>query len=234
MKIALCLSGQPRGLIKAYQYVSASLLTRYKVDIFCHSWYQNEQTELSLILKLYNPKSFLFEKDWQLELKRKNYNIASPLHPAYYTFSAYKSIMESIKLKKIYEKQNNFTYDCVIRSRYDYALNKKFIFENEDMNKIHFPFENINGDTKPFYTDQFAFSNSTNMDIYSMVYCNIDDYHDSGCRINGEDLLNAHLIKNNFTENKLKFHDVNHPFFGGPYNYGPHSLVRDDIKNYLK
>ena len=233
MKIALCLSGQPRGLIGAYQYISASLLTRYKIDVFCHSWYQNDQSELHLILKLYNPKLFLFEKDWQLKLNRNDYKIASPKHPAYYTFSAYKSIIESNNLKSKYEKENSMKYDCVIRSRYDYALNQKFNFEQEDMSLLHVP-DCLTNQEKTVCTDQFAFSNSDNMDKYSMVYENIESYHDLGCIINGEQLLIMHLDKNNLLKQKLKYHEMNHPFNGGLHNYGPHSLVRDDIKRYLK
>jgi hypothetical protein len=65
----------------------------------------------------------------------------------------------------------------------------------------------------------------------SINYENIDDYHDQGCRINGEDLLMMHLSKKSLVGDRIKYHGMNHPFCGGLYNYGPHSLVRDDIQN---
>ena len=101
------------------------------------------------------------------------------------------------------------------------------------MNLLHVP-NCLTNEERTICTDQFAFSNSDNMNKYSTVYENIDEYHDLGCKINGEELLIMHLNKNGLLKQKLKYHEMNHPFYGGPYNSGPHSLVRDDIQKYLK
>ncbi len=38
MKIALCLSGQPRCVKQGYEYHKKNLLDHYDVDVFCHVW----------------------------------------------------------------------------------------------------------------------------------------------------------------------------------------------------
>ena len=38
MKLALCLSGQPRSYAKTYEYLKQNLLDVHDVDIFIHTW----------------------------------------------------------------------------------------------------------------------------------------------------------------------------------------------------
>lgn len=51
MKIALCLSGQPRFYKEAYYHIKTNLIDRYNIkDIFCHFWWDpqtNNQGELA-------------------------------------------------------------------------------------------------------------------------------------------------------------------------------------------
>jgi len=79
MKIALCLSGQPRFVEKAFPNIYENLIRGYDVDVFVHSWIDEDKSYQfrndgiwrnvtqdvninSKILDLYKPKKFLFEK----------------------------------------------------------------------------------------------------------------------------------------------------------------------------
>lgn len=83
MKVALCLSGQPRLYKEAYPYIKHYLINRYKIkDIFCHFWWDpqtNEQGQLAgwsnsyyeennsnenilqNLINLYNPRKIGFD-----------------------------------------------------------------------------------------------------------------------------------------------------------------------------
>jgi len=99
------------------------------------------------------------------------------------------------KLKKQYEKDNNFKYDCVIRCRFDYFFTKKY-----DLNNFNFNFLNIKSDcnhTPYAINDHLALSNSQIMDIYSDIYNNIDHYYNKGIEFNPEVILGYHIQINN-------------------------------------
>ena len=180
MKIALCLSGIPRNLNKAYPNIKKQLLDPYSPDVFIHTWYNKEDIGvplfnswgqkieeqldnfiLSNIFEKFNPKKLLVENQIDFDLPKKlnfpkyGFNMVSMLY----------SINEANNLKKRYEEENNFTYDIVIRSRFD--LN---IFGNLDLfsldldNKIHCLKEcpHFNG-----VNDQFAVGSSQNIDVFS-------------------------------------------------------------------
>jgi hypothetical protein len=231
MKIALCLSGQARGLEKAYEYVNRNLLSCNDVDVFCHVWGDG-----SLVEKLYSPRKILVEYNDVIKIN-KNYNDYNPNHhtknTAFNTFSMFYSIMKSNELKTSHEQKNNKKYDIVIRSRYDYAIARNINFLEYDSERIWTPVVKLCMPDYFLCNDQFAFSNSSNMNVYSAVYDNIDLYHSSGVFMVGEAML-AEQLKRNGLSQFVSYIDMWDPFFGGTYNYGPHSLVRDDMQSWIK
>jgi hypothetical protein len=70
------------------------------------------------------------------------------------------------------------------------------------------------------------------MSIYSDVYPKIDFYHQTGTLVNGEDMLSRHLKESGISD-KVSYVDMWDPFMGGKYNYGPHSLIRDDMEEWV-
>jgi hypothetical protein len=81
MKIALCLSGQPRFVEEVAPYIRANICDDYDVDVFCHLWFDEQlQTEpykyggsgnwenqriplnaVDNVIKIYNPKLYKVE-----------------------------------------------------------------------------------------------------------------------------------------------------------------------------
>ena len=81
MKIALCISGQPRAYEKGYDDIKKYYLDKYNIDVFIHTWkdniykgtpffegddktkvYEYNKNMYSDLVGLYNPKSFLIDK----------------------------------------------------------------------------------------------------------------------------------------------------------------------------
>ena len=177
MKIAFCLHGNI-GMLYTHkrqyewsQYVDYRIgyehfkkhvfNTNDHVDVFIHSW--NNEFEKD-ITNLYNPKKALFEKqktfgaEWgdKVGATRKEH-----------MFSRWYSAKESLRLKKEYEENNNFTYDYVISTRFDLLFLKDLNFNLfKDNTLLYVPFNNNYMTHNPRIVDYFFFSNSKNMDQY--------------------------------------------------------------------
>jgi hypothetical protein len=225
MKIALLLSGQLRSFATGWSYINKNLLTHHGVDVYFHTWSKNWNPQ---VISLYKPKDFIVEFDG-LFGEYSGYRIASPMHPARNFFMMYRSIM----LADLIRQSSGVEYDWIVRTRFDFALNKKIEFDELDKSKMYFCDTQRNADHTAVH-DQFVVSNPKDMSIYSSVYRKIDLYHDSGCILNGEDLLIRHLKEHGMlTPSKISYMDLNPPFLHGKYNYGKHSLIRDDMENWI-
>lgn len=87
------------------------------------------------LLNQYKPKSYIIEKQRRFyhrdfSITEENFSICYPWAAGYdrnsfvkdrgvCTHSMWYSIMQSISLKELYSHENEFTYDCVILSRFD-------------------------------------------------------------------------------------------------------------------
>jgi hypothetical protein len=216
MKIALCLSGQPRYIDDGYNGIYKNILSKYSPDIFIHTWWNDSMKNkkmdlpsslssdrtyywkddtLDLIESRYSPKVFFHQPQIEFETySNVNYELCRPSN----VHSMFYSIEQSNEIKKKYEIKNNFVYDAVIRCRFDTQFNKF------DINLLNIDLNYINCYTLShgFPNDQFAISTSENMNTYSSVYSNLEKYQKSGwTRFIGERLLKHHLDLNNLDWN---------------------------------
>jgi len=139
MKIAMCLSGQPRTWRKCYQSWFKNICPGYEVDIFFHMWDFNTlsmaalsknfqpDTELTVeekqeIIDTLKPKKFKFDNRkiiYTHDSKHllTNEFVKDPV--GWWCRSQYYSLWYAARLKRMYELENNFQYDMVIRNRPD-------------------------------------------------------------------------------------------------------------------
>jgi hypothetical protein len=181
MRIALCLSGQPRTL----KYAAPSILNFFSdthtYDYFCHAWdYNNykkksdgiswtpneliDKDELTNDLAIFNPKSIQIHGKCDLP---RTYN---------YWSSLFYSAWCANHLKKKYEIENDFRYDLVIKLRYDLVFNPGRRFklnhplENDleiyCMHHERMPYEYM----RPNFSDIIYYGSSRAMDGLSDVY----------------------------------------------------------------
>lgn len=177
--------------------------------------YLKENTE-ELIRHLYKPKDILIENQKafipeHLAFRKKTpagNDIDNPYKNKWfirpqYMFSMFYSINKSNDLKKSYELKNNFTYDCVIRCRFDLNfLSKKINFNNLDMD---FVYAMRHSHCSYSFHDTFNFSNSNNMDKISSVFYHIDNYYKKGVEFCPEIMLGYHLVSNNLPIKIINF-----------------------------
>jgi len=122
MKIALCLHGlfnsttdSTSNGLDGFEYIKKNILSKGDVDIYIHSWEEDKKNQ---IIDIYQPKSFIFEKqkDFSNIIYERNLNSLnnSPRSPQN-VLSHFYSISEVFKL--MYD--TNHHYDIVIKSRFD-------------------------------------------------------------------------------------------------------------------
>lgn len=216
MKVAICLSGQPRFIEEGYNNIFEKITSKYDVDFFVHTWWNNElsatgcsrkytykSNALELIMEYYNPVLMLKEPQINFNTYTDvNYETMNPVS----LYSMFYSIKWANDLKSFYEKKNKFKYDAVIRCRFD------ILIESFNINLLDLDLSDINlsyiytdtvGNGHP--NDQLAISSSENMDYYCGLYDKIDDYYNEGFKnFVGERILKYHLKNKLYISDKIK------------------------------
>tara|TARA_R110000787_G_scaffold261499_3_gene366851 strand:+ start:275 stop:919 length:645 start_codon:yes stop_codon:yes gene_type:complete len=210
MKIALCLQGLSSGrndkgnevsFMKSYEYLKQNILDKDDVDVFIHTWNDNDD-EIEAIKSAYNPISSIFEKQIKFG------NEVTKIHSIK---SRWYSHMKSVELKRQHEIINNIIYDFVLVSRFDNCFLTPFRFCEYDKNCIyssnwHHP-HNING-----FLDYWFLSDSSTMDKFSNLYDMTESYlEDIGIQSNhflskhhaNELDLTQKYIKHEYTDFRL-------------------------------
>jgi len=190
MRIAICLSGQPRTIDYSAPNILQYFSGDHDYDFFCHSWDYNtykrkkpnpepdehpvywdgdESVDVNWLtekINLYKPKKFTIESVGTFNNRRFPWDSLS------------YSMMCANNLKKQYEIENNFRYDFVVRSRYDIIFDPTYRFTindyaNRDNHldifctneaRMDFEFSRIN------VSDEFFYGSSTAMDMLSDLY----------------------------------------------------------------
>jgi hypothetical protein len=213
MKTALCLSGQARFLEKCYyESMKPNILDILKPDVFIHTWdvssmaghyFINGSNQImgdkipenlmEKVIELYQPTKHIIEHQIFFEQEKWKERLMLSIKSDH-LYSMFYSIYKSNELKKQYEKENNFTYDWVIRIRFDMALPSGPLFLDKLDNNVLWVatgcFDNTNG-----YLDSLGYSNSKIMDIYSDTFNHIDNIinENPSMGICGEYVLRKHI-----------------------------------------
>lgn len=185
-KTAICLSGHLRTFEKTINSFKRAFEPLKNYDVFIHTWdnlgFDPSRGDIGLanintnnlrqkINEVYNPKVLTI--DPYLNQNGDKYRFAaSGVRDPGFVLGMFYSLKQANLLKKNWEKSNNFKYDLVIRARADIIYDNQFSVQDIlNLDSICIPNHGWSG-----MNDQFAFSNSKFMDIYSMCYDYIDDY----------------------------------------------------------
>jgi len=230
MRIALCLSGQPRSYKKAHEYIKRNLLDKYTVDVFAHAWRPQVGRMIVFddINRLYSPIQFIMDEALP-ETINSDLFVPNASHPANFCTSMFYSIHRANDFRIREEAKKAKNYDFVVRSRYDLALNKVIDFSSLKPGVIY-----VSKDTdgpNPLLNDQFAIGDSQTMNIYSGTYMMLrlwaQKFNTPLC---GHEMLQTQL---NYFGIPVERIDIDHPFNDGKYNIGRHSIIRDDMETWV-
>lgn len=205
LKTALCISGHLRTFEENFDSVRVNILEKMDCDVFIHTWdkvglahrgldakYHNTETYklVDKIEKLYNPKKLVIEPSKAFLVSNLMQSRLIDRRDIPGTLSMFYKIEQCNNLKKEYEQENNFTYDCVIRFRGDLFVENPLPVDTfTNLNTVFFSnYGHFGG-----ISDQFAYGNSSIMDIYSSLYSNIQKYLEEGAPMHPEKLMKYHI-----------------------------------------
>lgn len=208
IKTAVCISGFLRTFELCYDSIVKNILNKLDCDVFIHTWdviganlrhFDRKVSGLytagfhDKIHKMYAPKKMIVEPAINWELTPIMIKQIEHGRDPRGVLSMFYKIKACNDLKKEYEKENNFTYDCVIRLRADLTFQAPIPVDlGTNFNSLYIPrFGDFGG-----INDQLAYSGSQTMDKYCEMFDRIEEYLTLGVRINPEQLLKFHLVKN--------------------------------------
>jgi hypothetical protein len=224
-KVALIYSGQPRHLRECYANHKKNFYESnpdWEVDVFAHIWYDEswvgsyfwdsyknrgkwDADLIPYIEENWNPKALEFEEpkdfesDWQPDQRFP--------HPVNNIISMFYSLEKANNLKRKYEEENNFKYDCVVRLRTDEFFYKDIgSLNNYNLNTVNVHNEYAHLDYG--INDHFAFGSSELMDKYLSVCSNLETIINEGAAINPETLIGWNAQEHHklpITKNKFAY-----------------------------
>ena len=187
IRIALCLSGEPRSTMACFPYIYETFLKKNKVfetDVYIHSLKGFRAFEL------YNPKNYNIEylktEDYKSIYGKINHQVDQLLNNKINkNFTTFSNTLTN-QLLMFYSIQKSFnliqeTYDVYVRMRYDTIFKSKFFINSilneilENKYDIFIPQNHLTQTIQSEYNDQFAMGNYKSSKIYSNTFANISD-----------------------------------------------------------
>jgi hypothetical protein len=229
MRTALCLCGIVGGkggrdggggnvpFEECYNTYKDRIIDINGADVFIHSWSCDVKDE---VVGLYKPVKYEFNQQKTFKKERKLFTslAAKKQESAYRSLSRWYSTKKVIELKKAYEVENKFKYDCVMLARFDLLFFVDLNFSNYDLKYLHASNWNtpmglpgrphIKADKvnrsldRDGFLDLWFFSNSDTMDEFAEVYDGI---------VRKEYSVSQHsapwdrLVKNGYSKNDFKY-----------------------------
>lgn len=204
MKVALCFAGLPRYVLQTYEYWNKSLLTPYAPDVFIHTWCDSHVDALQAqLLSLYKPKCCVVEAPRHMPTEIYTDRIWPHRTTPAGVLSQWYSVQQSILYKQSHELAHGFTYDVVIRARFDWFLAQVDLQVNDSWNIAHTPTLNghrfrLRDQILTGVNDQFGYGSSKTADMVSQVFDQIPNlYQNERVDFCSELFLKAHLHLNN-------------------------------------
>lgn len=159
MRIALCLSGQPRTWRRTRESLTA-FFAGHDVDVFLHSWAEEDPAELQAVIDAYRPRAHAITERPLFVAEKRLLAERFPTRPPLTLFDMFHSIAESLALVEPVAGD----YDLVVRARFD------AMFEGAWSGEAPAPGQVIVPDLYPDASgcnDQFAIGDATAMRAYA-------------------------------------------------------------------
>jgi len=213
IKIALCLSGEPRYSMFCFPYIYESFINlgnKYEVDVFCYF------RKPFRAFYSYKPKSYLYDTFYEKEVWKFIDNIKLPdvLQKNKNFYDSYTQqtnliinpILMFDGMYKSFKIANDYSnYDIYIRSRYDFFTKNQIqlhpVLEKIQEKKFDLFIpekeKTLNGIENIEYSDQFAIGNFKGMERYVNVLSDLNNLLEITKEWRGERWLFNYLNNSN-------------------------------------
>ena len=116
MRIAVCLSGQPRTWRHTYESLFA-FFGDHELDVFLHTWSETDSAELEALAAAYQPRRVRAEERPLFVEEKRKMAALFPISPPLTVFDMLHSMAASLALAL--EAHDVLPYDFICRSRFD-------------------------------------------------------------------------------------------------------------------
>ncbi len=165
MRIALCLSGQPRTWRHTWR-TAVGFFADHDVDVFIHTWDETNPAELQDVLAAYAPRAFKVEPRPLLIAEKRRMAELFPVSPPFTIFDMFYSMAASIELA-LETNGDDRSYDAICRSRFDLIHDGHWTGGPPAPNTIVVPAtEEVEANT---CNDQFAIGDPAAMRQYASI-----------------------------------------------------------------
>jgi hypothetical protein len=162
MRIALCLSGQPRTW-RATCASLAAFFAGHEVDVFLHTWREGDPGELAAVVEAYRPRAHLIEERPLFVREKRLLAERFPTRPPLTVFDMFHSAAQSLALAA---QPGHGAYDAVVRARFDAMFDGAWSGEAPGEGELELPdlYPEPSG-----VTDQFAIGRMAEMQAYGAI-----------------------------------------------------------------
>ena len=215
MKVALCISGMPRSFKRCADSLFKNFIDIYKPDIFLSTWKSEivdskfpETDTADELLDILKPIKFdveIFNARRQATFETNRFKDFADQGGASVSRALpmfYKIYLADLH-RYMYERENQITYDVVVRCRSDLQFHAPVNLEKPPPNIICFPVKN----STSHINDQFWYSDSETSTKMCALYYFIPTLWHAGILIHGEALVYSYVVSQRFT---IKAVDVNY------------------------
>lgn len=208
MKLAVCLSGQPRLFKKGFKSLNEHILSKYNCDVFVFTWDNKignvnknqsfryaDEGSFGEYLTLYSPKSskienFSQEKEDYFIKKEQEYGVFREDNFVRRYLAMLYGIFEVNNLANQYSRTFGIDYDYVLRCRPDVEYGN---FELRKSSLVIDGFGNGMGAGQP--GDIFAYGTPERMTEYAELHLLVDKYFYEDKIIPNTEIILAHHLK---------------------------------------
>lgn len=161
MRIALCLSGQPRTWRWTHESLAA-YFAGHEVDVFLHTWREGDPAELEALVDVYAPRAWRFEERPLFVEEKRLLAARFPTRPPLTIFDMFHSVAQSLALAA----ESGVAYDLVVRARFDALFDGTWPGEVPAEGQLIVP--DVYPDPSGC-TDQFAVGRPAEMRVYGAM-----------------------------------------------------------------
>jgi len=194
MKIAICISGQPRFTGLGLYSLNEVFLKKYNCDIFVQTY--NTEDGLQFI-RTVQPKRYRLDHPNDTDIQISKYasiNKAAETNvlTMYLMYRNIKNCMDLIDAE----------YNLVIRTRSDLLYGSPLDLSKVNPDSIYIP---QGGDWRGGVFDMFAISGIHGMSYYSSIFSKLNEYVERGVHAHPEILMRYHLMFNQHNFSLVRF-----------------------------
>jgi len=164
MRIALCLSGQPRTWRHTWR-TAFDFFAGHAVDVFIHTWEETDPADLRDLLATYAPRGYAVEARPLFIAEKRRMAELFPTSPPFTIFDMFHSMSASVALALAASKAGQ-PYDVICRSRFDLIHDGRWDGEPPPTNAVVVSAAEAREDA---CNDQFALGDPAAMRLYAGV-----------------------------------------------------------------